>query len=143
MYRKICTNCSCHWFFNDVNRTTSTGVFSSILYGALFNTGNSRGNANNHSWFAPTTSRDALNEITEHFFAHIEVCNYAIFQRANYFNMFRGTAKHALGFPTDSNRLSITHVDGDNRGLIQNNSLAAHVHQSVGGAEVNGDITPH
>ena len=143
MNGKICTNRSRHWFFNDVHWTTSTRIFSGILNGALFNSGNSRWNTNHHSWFAPTTSCDALNEIAQHFFAHVEVGNDSIFQWTNHFNMFRSTSKHSLCFPTDCNRLSVAHIDSNHRGLIQNNSLTAHVHQGVGGAEVDCNVTPH
>ena len=56
--------------------------------------------------------------------------------------MFDGrAADHPLGLGPDGQRAAVLDVDGDDGGLVEDDAAAAHVHQGVGGAEVDGHVT--
>ena len=86
---------------------------------------------------------DLLNEITQHFFADIEVGNHSVFQRTHGPNVAWSTSHHALGLVPDGDRLAIGNVKGNHRRLVQDNALTAHIYQRVGSTQIDSNIICH
>jgi hypothetical protein len=52
----------------------------------------------------------------------------------------RRPTQHIPGFASDSDDLTGILIDGDDRGLVDDNALATRENQSVGCAEVDGEV---
>ena len=82
------------------------------------------------------------NEMLEHLLGDLEVGDNAVLQGADSGDVAGGAAEHALGLGTyrfDSLD-AIVETDRHHRGLIQYNSLVAHVDKSVRCAQIDGEI---
>src|SRR5690606_3878233 len=82
------------------------------------------------------------DEMLEHLLRDGEVGDDAVLQWSNGGDVARGATEHALGIGTDRlDDLATTTwllTDGDDRRLIQNADLAAHVWKGIGGRQVDG-----
>ena len=81
-------------------------------------------------------------EVLQHFFGNGEVGYDAVFQGADGFDVARRTAQHAFGFKADrGDGLGAagvaTTTDGDYRGFVQDNALAAYINQRIGRAQID------
>ena len=86
-----------------------------------------------------------LDELLEHLLGDGEVGDHAVLHRADGGDVARRLAEHLLGRHADRlDRLlgvgPAFGANGDHRGLVQHDALAAHVDQGVGGAEVDRQI---
>ena len=63
-----------------------------------------------------------------------------VLQGTNGHDVAGRTAEHALCLDTDRQDALVVLVDGDNRGLANDDALAAHGDKRIGGAEVDGKI---
>jgi hypothetical protein len=86
-----------------------------------------------------------LDELLEHLLGDGEVGDHAVLHRADGLDVAGHLAQHGLGFVADGldGLLAVGAAfmaDGDDRGLVQDDALAAHVNQGVGGAKVDGEV---
>ncbi|MNE52873.1 hypothetical protein D3C80_1475660 [compost metagenome] len=83
-----------------------------------------------------------VDKILQHFFADAEVGDDAVLHRTNGSNVARRTAQHAFGFGTDGDDAFLVAMgtDGNNRGLIQDDTALTHVNKGVGSTQVDGQI---
>src|ERR1700758_523397 len=82
-----------------------------------------------------------LNEVAQHLFGDIEIGYHAISHWFNSHKVGGCTPNHRLRFFTHGFDSSRAPVDCDDGGFINDYAFAACVHQSVGSAQVNGEIT--
>jgi hypothetical protein len=88
---------------------------------------------------------DHLDELLEHLLGHREVGDDAVLHRPDGFDVARHLAEHRLGFGADrlDGLLAVGAAfvaDGDDGRLVEDDPLAAHVDQRVGGAEVDREV---
>jgi hypothetical protein len=88
----------------------------------------------------------APNKILKHFTGDCEVGDYTIFHRPDGLDVPWGTSNHFLGTITDGQDAAIVTwarimADGDYRGFIKDDPFVTLVHEGVGGAKVNGEVT--
>jgi hypothetical protein len=86
-----------------------------------------------------------LDELLEHLLGDREVGDDAVLHGPDGFDVAGHLAQHGLGFLAHGLdgllALRATFVaNGNHRGLVQNDALATHVNQRVGGAQVNGQV---
>src|SRR5690606_433717 len=82
------------------------------------------------------------DEVLQHFFGDLEVGDDAVLHRPDRLDIAGRATEHALGFGADGfdRFLTVVDADGDDRGLVVNNALAAYIKESVGGTEIDGEI---
>src|SRR5205085_2816813 len=78
-------------------------------------------------------------EIAKHLFGYVEVGDNAVLHRPNGDHAFWRASEHPLGLEADSLDLLRRAVDGDHGRLIENDPLALHVNEGVGGSEVHAN----
>ena len=81
-----------------------------------------------------------VDKVAKHGFGNIEVGDDAVLQGTNGHDVAGRTAEHALCLDTDRQDALVVLVDGDNRGLANDDALAAHGDKRICGAEVDGKI---
>ena len=82
---------------------------------------------------------DELEEVAQHLLGHVEVGDHAVLHRPHGDDAVGRAAEHALGLEADALDLLGLAVDRDDRGLVEDDALALHVDEGVGGAEVDTD----
>jgi hypothetical protein len=80
------------------------------------------------------------DEGANHMFRHVEVGNDPILQGADGHDAAWGPSQHLLGLLAHLQHLIRAFLDGDNRWLAQDDSLALDIDQGVGGSQVDGEI---
>ncbi len=82
------------------------------------------------------------NEIFDHLLSRLKISDNTIFQRTNRLYFRRSATQHQLRLVTKRKRLHTPTIifARHNRWLIQHNAAAFHIHQCIGGTEVNGHI---
>ena len=135
-----------HRFFNQVDLGGAGGQ-SAFLDRAALDLRGAAGNADDDARRGSEETGRAghADELLEHLLGHREVGDHAVLHRTDGVDVAGHTAEHLLGGVADGvNRgLSVGTAllaDGNNAGFIQDDALAAHVDERVGGAEVNGKV---
>ena len=82
------------------------------------------------------------NEMFDHFFRNIEICNHPIPHRTDRLNGTRGAAQHQLGILAKGQCLfhAVLDLISHHGGFVKNNALATHIDQRVCGAQINRHI---
>ena len=85
------------------------------------------------------------DELLEHLFSHRKVGDDTVLHRSNGADVARNTPKHLLGFSADGMNRSFTVrtsflANGNDTRFVEDNSLATHINERVGCAEVNGNV---
>src|SRR5690606_10676701 len=85
------------------------------------------------------------NELLEHLLGNGEIGDHAVFHGPNGLDVARNATKHLHGLATDSlNDFFATGAAvvayGDDRGLVEHNSLASDINQGIGGTEIDRHI---
>ena len=147
MHRQARADGRRHGLF-DQKHLAGAGAGGRFADGAALHLGGAVGDADQH----PRAGAQKLglmhraDEMLEHFLRDREVGDYAVLQRADGLDVARGAAQHALGLFAHRRDgfggVGVPSVltDGDDRGFIEDDALATHVDQRVGGAEINGQI---
>ena len=122
---------------------TSAGLDRGLKDGALLDRRDAGGDA--HDDARTRGPRIALlgrlvDKVAKHCLGNIEVGDNAVLEGTNGHDVAGGTAEHALGLDADRQNALIVFVDGDDGGLADDDTLAAHGDKRVGGAEVDGKI---
>jgi len=81
-----------------------------------------------------------LNEIRQHFFRDFEVGNHAVFHGLDSDDVAGSAAQHLFRFLAHSFYFTRVLVDGDDGGFVDDDALAARIHQGIGGAEIDSQI---
>jgi hypothetical protein len=84
----------------------------------------------------------ACHEVAKHRLRHLEVCDHTVPQRPHGGDARRRPADHSLGLLTHRMDGARERIDGHDRGLRDNDALAAHEHQRVRGTKIDGDVSP-
>jgi hypothetical protein len=87
----------------------------------------------------PTTMR-LRDEVVEHLLGHVEVGDDAVLQGTNRDDVAGCAPEHRLCFVTDGEHGMIRLVDRDDRRLVEDDALAADVHERVRRAEVYREV---
>src|SRR5690606_29056880 len=84
-----------------------------------------------------------VDEVLQHLLAYAEVGDDTVLHRADRLDVTGRAAEHALGFGTDSHHAFLVAVgtDGYDGRFIQYNAPVTDVDQSIGGSQVDGQIT--
>ena len=81
-----------------------------------------------------------LDEVAQHHLGHVEVGDDAVLERALGDYGAGGASNHALCVRANGEYAALALVDGDDGGLIDDNTLATHGNERVGGAQVDGEV---
>src|SRR5665213_889867 len=138
--RQTCADRSGHRLFDDVG-LSRTGELGGFHDGALLDTGDTRGNTNDHARLCEAALVNAVDEVAQHLLADLEVRDDAVLQGSDGLDVARGATDHALGFGADGERLAVFDVDRDHRRLVQHDAAAADVDQRVRSSEVDRHVT--
>ncbi len=118
----------------------STSVIGRLFDRPPLHAGDAGRDTNDDAGPGPAALVNLLNEIAQHLLGDVEVGDDAVPQRSNRLDVGGGAADHALGLHPHGQRPVGLGVDGYHRGLIEDDALTAHIHQRVGGAQVNGHV---
>src|SRR5207253_2819801 len=80
------------------------------------------------------------DEVPQHPLGGVEIGDDAVLERANRYDVGRGTPDHALGLDADREDLRGPGVDRHHGRLVQHDAATAHVDERVGGAEIDGHV---
>ena len=119
------------------------GLDGGLEDGALLDRGDAGGHAHDDAGArAPRVVALAglLDEVAEHDLGDVEVGDDAVLERALGNDRARRAADHALGVGSDGQDAALALVDGDDGGLVDDDALAAHGDERVGGTEVNCQV---
>ena len=130
-----------HGFFDDVGRLTSACVFGRVLDCSTFDASNAGRDANHHTRLGEAALMNAMDKVTKHLFADVEIGDDPVFQRTDGLDVLRGPPEHALGFETYGQRAAVSGVHRDHRRLVQDDTAPAFVDQGVGGAKVDRQVS--
>jgi hypothetical protein len=86
---------------------------------------------------------DALQQQPDHALGDLEVGDGPTAQRAHGHDVAGGAPDHLPSLAAGGQHLTGLAVEGDDGGLVEHDALALHVHQRVGGAEVDGEVAGH
>src|SRR3989304_4663577 len=81
-----------------------------------------------------------LNEVAQHLLRRVEVGDDTVLERANGHDGGGSPPYHSLGLEADGIDILRQLVDGDDGGLIDDDTFSLDHHQRVGRAQVNADI---
>ena len=81
-----------------------------------------------------------LDEEPQHLLGRVEVGDHAVLERPDRGDVVRGAADHPLGLVADRQDLAGARVQRDDARLVEQDALAAHVDERVGGPEVDGHV---
>ncbi len=117
------------------------GAIGRVLHGALLHLRNLGGHADHdarmHQHLAVVR---LLDEVVQHLLGDFEVGDHAVLHRLDGHDVAGRAPQHLLGFFAHGFHFAGVFVDGDNRGLIDDDALAGRVDQSIGGAQIDGQI---
>ena len=82
-----------------------------------------------------------LNEISQHLFADLKVCNHTVFERAYCFDVVGRSTHHFLRLDANRNRPPIVHIDRHDRRLVEHHTETTGINQGVCSPEVDGEVT--
>ncbi len=105
-----------------------------VFHRALLDFGDPARNRNDH----PGTNHSPpvvnfADKVPEHRLGHFEVRDHPVFKRADGNNVAGSSAKHAFGFVTHSENAVGALLNGNDRGLAQNNTMVFDIDESVCG----------
>ncbi len=139
---QVCADGCCHGLLDEVGLARA-GLDGRLEDGALLDGGDAGGHAHDDA----RTRRPGiaalaglLDEVVEHDLGDVEVGDDAVLERALGDDRAGGAADHALGVGTHREDAVLAAVDGDDRGLVQDDALTAHRDQRVCRAQVDGEV---
>jgi hypothetical protein len=81
-----------------------------------------------------------LDEVAQHPLGHVEVGYHAVLERPDGHDVARRPADHPFSLDADRHDLAVVRVQRHHGGLIEHDSAPTHVHERVGGAEVDRHV---
>ena len=113
------------------------GIDRGVLDGPFFDLGNARRYAHHHPRAREQYEAFLVyffNEVFEHLLGNFKVAHHPVHQGSGGNYVGGGFPYHALGVVPDREYLTVLGVNRNHRGFVDNYSLAAHIHQSIGRA---------
>jgi hypothetical protein len=81
-----------------------------------------------------------LDEVPQHSLGDVEVRDHAVLEGAHRHDVARSAADHPFSLDPDRHDLPVVGVERHHAWLVEDDPPAAHVHQGVGGTEVDGHV---
>jgi hypothetical protein len=129
-----------HGFLHEVD-LTGLGAIRAVLDGAFFDLRDFRRDADDDAGPHPHGAVvRLLDEVRQHLFRDLEVGDDAVLHRFDGDDVAGRAPEHFLGFLADRLDTSGDLVDGHDRRLVDDDTLATRVHAGVGGAKVDGEV---
>ena len=125
----------------DQVRLARAGGQRRLLDRALLDAGDARRDADDDARMREPVLVHLLDEVAQHLLGHVEVGDHAVLQRADRADRAGRAAEHPLRLEPDRVHVARALVDRDHRRLGEHDAAPAHVHERVGGAEVDGHVT--
>ena len=112
-----------------------------LLHGALLDAGDAARHGDDDARLGhPGAPVHLLDEVPEHPLGDVEVGDHAVLERPDRHDVARGAADHPFGLDPDGDDLAVVGVERHHARLVQDDPPAAHVHQGVGGTEVDRHV---
>ena len=115
-------------------------MISSLFDGSPFDRGDPGRDADHDARLRPPAPMDLLDEIPEHFLGYVEISNDPVTEWPDRLDVGRGSPDHPFGFHPHRQGPVVSSVDGNHRRFVEYDARAAHVHQRIGRAEVDGHV---
>ena len=129
-----------HGLFDEIDLAGARAI-GRVLHGALFHRRDFAGHADDdarmHQHAAVVR---LLNEIRQHFFGDFEVGDDAVLHRLDGHHVARRAAEHFLGFAADGDDFAADFVDGDDRGLVDDDAFAVGEDQGVRRSQIDRQV---
>ena len=130
-----------HRFLDQVH-FAGLGAVGAVLHGALLDLRDLGRHADDDARTDPDVAVvRLLDEVGQHLLGDLEVGDDAVLHRLDGDDVAGRAAEHVLGVLADRLDPAVHLVDGHDRGLVDDNALAARVDAGVGRAEIDGQIT--
>ncbi len=83
-----------------------------------------------------------LDEVLQHLFRHLKICNHAVFERSDGGNVARRSTQHPFRIYADRRYrfLIIVLPNGNDRGFIQDNAPLSDIYQRVGCSKIDRQV---
>ena len=120
-----------------------TGTAGGVGDGATLDLGDGRRHTDDDLRAGEAADTDALQQQTDHPLGDLEVGDGTAAQRAHGDDVAGRAADHLPRLAAGGQHLTRLAVERDHRGLVEDDALALHVHQRVGGAEVDREVACH
>ena len=121
-------------------RFAGAGGERRLLDGALLDSGDAGGDADDDARVREAVLVHLLDEVAEHLLGDVEVGDDAVLQRADGGDRAGRAAEHPLRLDADGVDLARALVDRDDGRLAEDDPAPAHVDQRVRGAQVDGHV---
>ena len=129
-----------HRLLDDVD-PAGAGLVAGLLDRALLDGGDAARHADHQPGLGEVAAAvHLLDEEPEHLLGRVEVGDHAVLERPDRGDVVGRAADHPLRLVADGEDLAGGGVQRDDGRLVEEDALAAHVDERVGGAEVHGHV---
>jgi len=129
-----------HRLLDDVD-LTGAGLVAALLDRALLDRRDAAGHADHHARLGEVAAAvHLLDEVAQHLLGRLEVGDHPAQERPDGGDVVGGAPDHPLRLETHGEDLAGGLLQRDDAGLVEQDALAAHVDERVGGAEVHGHV---
>jgi hypothetical protein len=128
-----------HWLFDQLG-IRSARPAGGIDHCPTLHRGDRRRHTDHHPWTVESADADAFEEQPDHLLGDFKVGDRTLTKRPNGHDVGGRSADHVPRLAPHRQHILGPAVDRDDRGFVQDDPLAARVHQGVRGAEVDGKV---
>ena len=129
-----------HRLLDDVD-PAGAGLVAGLLDRPLLDRGDPARHADDHPRLGEVAAAvHQRDEVAQHLLGRLEVGDHAVLERPDRGDVLRRAPDHLLGVVPDRDQLAGLLVDRDHARLVDQDALAAHVDERVGGAQVHGHV---
>src|SRR5690606_788861 len=136
------SNGSSHRFGNH-EHFLGSGSKRAVPHGALLHLGDAARHADDHArlHLEQVILDDERQEVAQHLLGHVEVGNNAVLHWPNRDHTLGRAAQHTLRLQPNALDLLGLAIHRDNGRLVEHDSLAFYIDESIGSAEIYGDLS--
>ena len=143
LYRKPCTDCCSHRFFNQICFTRAS-FDGSIDNCTFFNFGYARRHTyQNTGTYERTATHCFFNKVLQHGLSNFVISNNTIFHRTDSNDITRSTTNHTLCFGTDSKHFVSINFYCHNGRLTNDDAFFLAMHQGISSTQIYTHIIRH
>src|SRR5699024_10884302 len=106
-----------HRLFDYVGGFAGTGELRRLFHRTLFDTGDARGDADDHAGLDPSALMHFVDEVAQHLLAHVEIGDDPVFEGADRLDVRGCAPDHSFGFESDGQWTTIFDVYCNDRRL--------------------------
>ena len=139
--RQVGADSGCHRLLDDIDPPCARPR-RGILERTPFDARHLTRHADDHPRTDQPRGPDLVDEVAQHPLSHVGIGDDPVLQRADRVDVSGRAAEHLSGRSTRGNQAAGAGLDGDDGRLIEHDPVAAFVDQGVGGAQVNGEVSP-